>query len=110
MIRAMRLVDIKFGNDEYIDYLTQRRIFSSLNKKERKQIIDYIVYKYNFLDYQVCILTILTPILMMLTPLKRAGLSKSSLCLLANRQQRSCKDITFSFSSTLLGERFCVMS
>ena len=54
----------------------------------------------------VCILTILTPILMMLTPSKRAGLSKSSLCLLANRQQRSCKDITFSFSSTLLGERF----
>lgn len=46
------------------------------------------------------------PILMMLTPSKRAGLSKSSLCLLANRQQRSCKDITFSFSSTLLGERF----
>ena len=55
MIRAMRLVDIKFGNDEYIDYLTQRRIFSSLNKKERKQIIDYIVYKYNFLDYQAII-------------------------------------------------------
>lgn len=49
-------------------------------------------------DPWVCILTILTPILMMLTPSKRAGLSKSSLCLLANRQQRSCKDITFSFS------------
>ena len=46
----------------------------------------------------MCILTILTPILMILTPSKRAGLSKSSLCLLANRQQRSCKDITFSFS------------
>ena len=46
----------------------------------------------------LCILTILTPILMMLTPSKRAGLSKSSLCLRANRQQRSCKDITFSFS------------
>ena len=36
-------------------------------------------------------------------PSKRAGLSKSSLCLLANRQQHNCKDITFSFSSTLLG-------
>ena len=34
----------------------------------------------------VCILTILTPILMMLTPSKRAWLSKSSPCLLANRQ------------------------
>ena len=43
------------------------------------------------------------PILMMLTPSKRAGLSTSSLCLLANRQQHNCKDITFSFSSTLLG-------
>ena len=46
----------------------------------------------------MCILTILTPILMMLTPSKRAGLSKSSLCLLANRQRHSRKVITFSFS------------
>ena len=53
---------------------------------------DHCIYCY------MCILTILTPILMMLTPSKRAGLSKSSLCLRANRQQRSCKDITFSFS------------
>ena len=44
------------------------------------------------------ILTILTPILMMLTPSKRAGLSKSSHCLLANRQRHSRKVITFSFS------------
>ena len=34
----------------------------------------------------VHILTILTPIPMMLTPSKRAWLSKSSPCLLANRQ------------------------
>ena len=46
----------------------------------------------------VCILTILTPILMMLTPSKRAGLSKSSPCLLANRQRCSYKVIAFSFS------------
>ena len=46
----------------------------------------------------LCILTILTPILMMLTPSKRAGLSKSSPCLLANRQRCSYKVIAFSFS------------
>lgn len=46
---------------------------------------------------------IVPPILTILPPSKRAGLSKSSLCLLANRQQHNCKDITFSFSSTLLG-------
>ena len=46
----------------------------------------------------LCILTILTPILMMLTPSKRAGLSKSSPCLLANRQRGSYKVIAFSFS------------
>ena len=102
---------------KFIDYQSEQ-------SEERFKDVDYIVsfigeegttarmvgvYRVLGLD-EVCILTILTPILMMLTPSKRAGLSKSSLCLRANRQQRSCKDITFSFSSTLLGERFCVMS
>lgn len=54
--------------------------------------------KLNGGKYRVCILTILTPILMMLTPSKRAGLSKSSPCLLVNRQRCSYKVITFSFS------------
>ena len=55
MIRAMQLVDLKFKNDEYLDYKTQKRIFDGLNQKERNQIIDYIVSTYNFLDYDALI-------------------------------------------------------
>ena len=52
MIRAMKLVDIKYNNDEYLDYPSQKRILKGLTTKERNQIVDYIVSKYNFLDYQ----------------------------------------------------------
>ena len=55
MIRAMQLVDLKFKNDEYLDYKTQARIFNGLNKKERSQIIDYIISTYNFIDYEALI-------------------------------------------------------
>ena len=65
--------------------------------EEKKQDVEKKAVKKILID-MLCILTILTPILMMLTPSKRAGLSKSSLCLLANRQRHSRKVITFSFS------------
>ena len=55
MIRAMKIVDLKYDNDEYLDYVTQKRIFAKLNTKERKQIIDYIITKYNFIDYNAMI-------------------------------------------------------
>ena len=55
MIRAMKIVDLKYENDEYLDYVTQKRIFAKLNTKERKQIIDYIITKYNFIDYNAMI-------------------------------------------------------
>jgi len=69
--------------------------FNTINLFRKNRLADAVD---DIFTQVVCILTILTPILMILTPSKRAGLSKSSLCLLANRQQRSCKDITFSFS------------
>lgn len=55
MVRAMQLVDLKYKNDEYLDYKTQKRIFDGLNKKEKNQIIDYIISTYNFLDYEALI-------------------------------------------------------
>lgn len=55
MERAMKLVDISYDNDEPLNYATQRRLFSGLNRKEKAQIIDYVISKYNFLDYDALI-------------------------------------------------------
>ena len=55
LTRAMKLVNIKKENDEYLDYRTQTRIFSGLNRKEREQMLDYIISSYNFLDYNALI-------------------------------------------------------
>ena len=55
MERAMKLVDISYDNDEPLNYATQRRLFSGLNRKEKAQIIDYVIYNYNFLDYDALI-------------------------------------------------------
>ena len=55
MERAMKLVDISYDNDEPLNYATQRRLFSGLNKKEKAQIIDYLISRYNFLDYRALI-------------------------------------------------------
>ena len=55
MERAMKLVDISYDNDEPLNYATQRRLFSGLNRKEKAQIIDYVISKYNFLDYNALI-------------------------------------------------------
>ena len=55
MERAMKLVDISYDNDEPLNYATQRRLFSGLNRKEKAQIIDYVISKYNFLDFDALI-------------------------------------------------------
>ena len=55
MRRAIKLVDICFNNDEPLSYAVQRRIFAGLNKVEREQITDYLIVKYNFLDYEALI-------------------------------------------------------
>lgn len=44
MERALKLIDISYEN-----------IFSNLNKKEKAQVIDYLIVKYNFLDYEALI-------------------------------------------------------
>ena len=55
MERALKLIDISYENDEPLNYPVQRRIFSNLNKKEKAQVIDYLIVKYNFLDYEALI-------------------------------------------------------
>ena len=55
MLRAISLVNLKFKAGEYLDYHSIRRIFAKLSSKEKAQITDYIVSKYNFLDYEALI-------------------------------------------------------
>lgn len=51
MKRALTLVDACRKNEAVLNYAVQRNIFAKLNKTERTQITDYILYRYRFLDY-----------------------------------------------------------
>lgn len=53
MKRAIQLVNTYYEANDYLDYPVQRRIYKGLSVKERRQITDYIISKYNFLDYSV---------------------------------------------------------
>ena len=48
---ALKVVDIYYSEGKYLGYPVLRRIFSGLEPKEKQQMVDYIVSKYNFLDY-----------------------------------------------------------
>ena len=48
---ALKVVDIYYREGKYLGYATLKRIFSGLTPEEKQQVIDYIVYKYNFLNY-----------------------------------------------------------
>ena len=48
---AMRYVLELHGKNKPLDYRIQAMLFKGLNAKERKQLIDFIVVQYNFLDY-----------------------------------------------------------
>ena len=52
MERALKLIDLSYDNGEPLKYAVQRRIFSGLNRTEKLQAIDYLICKYNFLDYE----------------------------------------------------------
>lgn len=52
MERALKLIDLSYDNGEPLKYAVQRRIFSGLNRTEKLQAIDYLISKYNFLDYE----------------------------------------------------------
>ena len=48
---ALRKVDYYFKNGTYLSYNRLRDIFKDLGNEEKKQMIDYVIIKYNFLAY-----------------------------------------------------------
>lgn len=75
-LRIMRVDKVKIADDNVRAWLEE-----IADKEKAKSSTSEL-----FIYIHMRILTILTPIPMMLTPSKRAWLSKSSPCLLANRQ------------------------
>lgn len=51
MRMALKEVDICFKEGKYLNYKTLKRIFEGLTADEKKQVTDYIIVKYTFLDY-----------------------------------------------------------
>mgnify|MGYP002854492765 CR=1 FL=1 len=48
---ALKKVDYFFKNGKYLSYNILRDIFKDLGNEEKKQVIDYVISKYNFLAY-----------------------------------------------------------
>ncbi len=51
--RAVKRVDFLFRNGQYLDYGIQRSLFMKLSRTEKNQMVDYILCKYNMLDYSL---------------------------------------------------------
>ena len=51
MRQALKIVDIHVKKGQSLNHATLRRIFEGLTNKEKAQMTDYIIFKYNFLDY-----------------------------------------------------------
>lgn len=49
---AIATVDRIYGEDNYLRYEVLEFILRHLNATEREQIVDYIIVKYNFIDYE----------------------------------------------------------
>jgi REP element-mobilizing transposase RayT len=50
--RSIRIVNSYLKRGLYLDYPVVDNIFSNLNRLEREQLIDYIISKYNVIDYK----------------------------------------------------------
>lgn len=50
--RSIRIVNSYLKRGLYLDYAVVDNIFADLNNLEREQLIDYIIYKYNVIDYK----------------------------------------------------------
>lgn len=51
MKKAMSVVDSYSEKGKYLDYFVLDRIFSSVTKSQKAQLIDYIICRYNIIDY-----------------------------------------------------------
>ncbi len=50
--RCIKLVDFQFKEGRYLTYAFIRNLFSGLSGKQKRQLVDYIIVKYNFIDYE----------------------------------------------------------
>jgi len=51
MREALKVVDTYYKKGDYLNYAVIKRIYNGLNPVEKAQLTDYIIFKYNFLDY-----------------------------------------------------------
>lgn len=52
MRNALKEIDSCFNHGKYLNYKILKRVFRDLTAEEKKQVTDYIIVKYNFLDYK----------------------------------------------------------
>lgn len=52
MKTAIEIVDAWYNDGKYLSYFMLRRMFSPLSEDEKRQLVDYVVTKYNILDYE----------------------------------------------------------
>lgn len=53
MRRALKEVDGTHARNRHLTYAQLRRMFASLDKKEKNQLIDYIIVRYNIIRYDL---------------------------------------------------------
>ena len=50
--KAIGMVDVLHGKGRHLSFMVLQRWFSKLSRKESNQLIDYIITKYNAIDYE----------------------------------------------------------
>lgn len=52
MRQALKIVDLYYSTGKHLGYAVLRRLYARLDMEEKRQMTDYIIYKYNFLSYK----------------------------------------------------------
>ncbi|MCR5518896.1 MAG: transposase, partial [Bacteroidales bacterium] len=53
--KALKMIDYYSSRDIYLRHSWLEKMFSPLNEKEKQQLVDYIIAKYNVIDYEALI-------------------------------------------------------
>ncbi|MBQ0077634.1 MAG: hypothetical protein KBS55_03250 [Bacteroidales bacterium] len=51
---AVAMIDSAIKSGGYLNYPLQRTIFKDISPAEKKQLVDYIISRFNFIDYSYC--------------------------------------------------------
>lgn len=51
--RALQMVDGTYARNRYLTYAHLQRLFAGLDEKEKNQLIDYIIVRYNVIRYDI---------------------------------------------------------